>query len=178
MLRLFVGIDLPELARNRLALLAAGLPGARWLAPETYHVTLAFIGEIDEAGAELLHQELTGVSAHPFDLEIAGVGSFETKGKLRALWAGITPSEPLALLQRRVAAATQRAGIEIEARKFKPHITLARFRDTPPKARLGDWLSTHALLRLDPVPVREFVLFESHLGGEGAHYEAVARYRI
>ncbi|CAA6604645.1 2'-5' RNA ligase [Rhodospirillaceae bacterium LM-1] len=178
MLRLFVGLDLPENVRARLSLLAAGLPGARWLAPETHHVTLAFIGETDAAQAELLDRELSRVVARQFMLEIAGVGSFESRGKLRALWAGVVPSESLLLLQGRVAGACVRAGLDIDDRKFKPHVSLARFREQPSKNKLGDWLSANGLLRLEPVKVDSFALFQSHLGHEGAHYEILRRYPI
>ncbi|MDK9719725.1 MAG: RNA 2',3'-cyclic phosphodiesterase [Rhodospirillales bacterium] len=178
MLRLFVGIDLPSSARESLSLLAAGLPGARWLAPETYHVTLAFIGDLDEGAAEELHEELSTVRGKDFLLELSGVGSFESKGKLRALWAGVVLSEPLAILQGRVAAACVRAGVKIEKRKFKPHVTLARFSEQPSKAKLGDWLAAHSLMRLQPLAVTSFVLFQSHLGREGAHYEALERYAL
>lgn len=178
MLRLFVGIDLPLSVRQSLALLAAGLPGARWLAPETYHVTLAFIGDLDEGAAEQLHEELTTVRGKAFALEINGVGSFESKGKLRALWAGVVLSEPLAILQGRVVSACVRAGVAVEKRKFKPHVTLARFSEQPSKAKLGDWLAAHSLKRLEPSAVTSFVLFQSHLGREGAHYEALERYPL
>lgn len=176
MLRLFVGIDLPFPIRERLSLLAAGLPGARWLAPESYHVTLAFIGEVNEAKAESLHEELCVVAGKPFALEINGVGSFESKGKLRALWAGVALSEPLTILQGRIAGACDRAGVDIEKRKFKPHVTLARFSEQPPRAKLGDWLAANSLFRLEPLAVTSFVLFQSRLGREGAHYEALERY--
>ncbi len=178
MLRLFVGLDLPDNLRAHLSLLAAGLPGARWLEPETYHVTLAFIGEMDEAQAELLDQELSRVAARPLMLEIASVGCFGSRGKLRALWAGVVPSENLLLLQGRVAGACARAGLDIDGRKFKPHISLARFREQPSKSKLGDWLSANGLLRLEPIKVDSFSLFQSHLGHEGAHYEILRRYSI
>lgn len=178
MLRLFVGLDLPLSVRQNLALLAAGLPGARWLAAETYHVTLSFIGEVDEGSAEQVHEELSVVRGKDFLLELSGVGSFESKGRLRALWAGVVLSEPLAILQGRVAAACVRAGVEIEKRKFKPHVTLARFGEQPSKAKLGDWLAVHSLLRLQPLAVTSFVLFQSHLGGQGAQYEVLARYKL
>lgn len=178
MLRLFVGLDLPQDVRQQLALLGRGLPGARWLDPATYHVTLAFVGEIDEGMAEDLDRELATVRGKSFDLKIGGVGSFDSGGRLRALWAGVELSETLAVLQGRVASACQRAGIELEKRKFKPHVSLARFREPPPRNRLGDWLETHALLSIPAFPVRAFVLFESHLGGEGAHYEPLASYPL
>ncbi|MBF0169366.1 MAG: RNA 2',3'-cyclic phosphodiesterase [Alphaproteobacteria bacterium] len=176
MLRLFVGLDLAPTARERLAVLASGLQGARWVDPASYHVTLAFIGELDAAAAQNLDRELSLVKAASFDLEISGVGSFETKGKLRAIWAGVTLSKPLELLQGRVAAACARAEINLEARKFKPHVSLARFKEQPSKDRLGDWLMSNGLLRLPPWPVQDFVLFRSHLGGTGPHYEVLARY--
>lgn len=178
MLRLFVGLDLPDAARRSLALSASGIPGARWLDPASYHVTLAFVGEVDEGVAEDLDHELSQVEAKAFALRIAGVGSFEGKGKLRSLWAGVELTSPLEILQGRIVAACLRAGVDVEKRKFKPHVSLARFKERPPPSRLGAWFEAHSLLNLEPIPVDAFLLFRSHLGGEGAHYEALVSYPL
>ncbi|MCC7168088.1 MAG: RNA 2',3'-cyclic phosphodiesterase [Rhodospirillales bacterium] len=178
MMRLFVGLDFPDRVRNRLGLLQAGVPGARWVDPDNLHVTLAFIGEADEDQAQALDAELARVQAPAFDLVLAGMGVFGAGGrKPRSLWVGVEKSEPLRLLQGRVEAAMVRAGLTPEARKFTPHVTLARLKDSP-AGRLGAYLAGNGLFREGPIAMADFVLFESVLGREGAHYTALVRYRL
>ena len=104
------------------------MPGARWTDPENMHVTLKFIGEVSEAEAEDIHNELTRISAKPFSYDIHGLETFGQGRKAHALYmkVGLTPE--LELLQGRTESAVVRAGQPREARKFKPHITLARLK--------------------------------------------------
>ncbi|MCC7167545.1 MAG: RNA 2',3'-cyclic phosphodiesterase [Rhodospirillales bacterium] len=178
MMRLFVGIDFPPELRQRLALLGAGLPGARWVEPENLHLTLAFIGETDDETARALDAELGRLRAPAFDLTLASVNVFGAGGrKPRSLWVGVEACEALVLLQGRVEAAMVRAGLAPEGRKFTPHVTLARLKDVP-TGRLAEYLSGNGLFRLGPIAIGEFVLFESVLGRAGAHYTALARYPL
>ena len=152
-----------------------GLEGARWQDDGQLHLTLRFMGEIDARAAEDLAAALRGVEA-PFALSLRGVGHFERKGRPTTLWAGIAPSEPLLVLQRRVERACRAAGLEPETRRFTPHVTLARLNSgTGP---VSGWLSAHGALTSEPWDVDAFLLFESHLGREGALYEPVERYAL
>jgi 2'-5' RNA ligase len=177
MIRLFVGLDFPMAAQERLASLCSGLPGARWVPPENFHLTLRFVGEVHEPEAEVLDQELCRVDAASFGLSLAGIGLFASGKRPRSLWIGSEANPALNLLQGRIEAACGRAGIPADPRKFKPHVTLARLKETPP-ARLAAFLGERGLFRLGPLAVDDFVLFQSRLSAQGASYEALARYPL
>jgi len=176
-MRLFVGLDLPEDLRLTLAGLRAGINGARWMAPGNFHITLRFIGEADRHQAADLDDALADIDAPAFDLAFGGVGSFASRGRLRAIWAGLESSGALAHLHDKVERAAIRAGFAVEQRKFKPHVTLARLKGTPEVAAQR-FLEDHAGFTTRPFTVDRFVLFESTLGGEGAHYTPVCRYPL
>lgn len=175
MLRLFVAIPFSDDVTATLQRACSGLPGARWVDPASYHLTMRFIGEVDGAVAEDIHQALCRVTVPRFALRIAGVGCFESGRKVRSLWAGVERHERLVRLRDKVEVAVNRAGVPAERRKFKPHITLARFRNGV-SDRIGHYLERNNALAIDPVPVDHFTLFRSHLGGEGAYYEHLADY--
>lgn len=176
-MRLFVGIDLPDQVKRELAGICAGVPGARWVAPERMHLTLRFIGAVDGAGFRDLGEALGGIEGEPFDLHVKGVGQFGQGKRVRQLWAGIEENERLAKLQRRVEAAVAEVGVEPERRRFHPHVTLARLRDTPVE-RVGGFLANHAMFACAPFAVESFVLFSSFLSHSGAIYRAEATYPL
>jgi 2'-5' RNA ligase len=177
MIRLFVGIELAEDVRQELAALCAGVPNARWVSPESLHVTLRFIGEVDQGVAQDVHDRLSDLQAPSFALALAGVGTFGSGRHPHTLWVGVERSAELEHLRDKVESAVVRAGLTPEARKFSPHLTLARFREAP-GPRLGDFLGRHALFRLPPLTVGHFTLFSSHLGRGGAVYAAEAEYPL
>lgn len=174
-MRIFAAIDLPEAIRQRLAILGGGLPGARWVAPESLHLTLRFIGEVDGLGFEDVAEALAGVDFDPFDLSLEGVGHFETARKPHTLWAGVAPSRPLQRLHGSVDMALQRAGLPPEGRKYQPHVTLARLKDTPP-GRVSEFLAANATLRTEPFRVDGFTLYSSFLSRSGALYRPEAEF--
>ncbi|HEV7267488.1 MAG TPA: RNA 2',3'-cyclic phosphodiesterase [Falsiroseomonas sp.] len=177
MLRLFVALALPALVKTQLAALAGGIPGARWVRPENYHLTLRFIGEIEPWRAEEVDAALAAIRAPRFDLALAGVGTFEKGGRIQSLYVPAERSEGLARLQAKVETALQRTGLEPERRRFAPHVTLART-DRADTLKLISFIQTHALFRLAPVSVEHFTLFSSHLGKEAAHYVPEVEYEL
>ncbi|MEX0922298.1 MAG: RNA 2',3'-cyclic phosphodiesterase [Rhodovibrionaceae bacterium] len=176
-MRLFVALSLPEEIRERLAMMASGLPAARWVKPENYHITLRFVGEVDNGLASDIDDALSGVHMPEFELSLAGIGQFGEGRKLRSVWAGVEGGEPLIRLQTKVENAVARAGVAPEGRKFKPHVTLARFKDSP-GAKFGEYLHSHGLFRSQPFMVRDFVLYSSFLAREGAIYRPEAVYEL
>ena len=175
MVRLFVGLVLPEMHRQRLNRLSHGVEGARWVAPQNLHITLRFIGEVDEDVGEDLAAALTAVAALPFTVTLRGLGTFGHPP--HALWVGAedAPSGALAALNGAVESVLVRQGLEPEHRKFTPHVTLARFRNVG-MSRLVQYLETHGDLALEPFEVGGFTLFQSHLRPEGAEYERIVEY--
>lgn len=176
-MRLFVGLALPDHVRTALSYIQGGVPDARWVKSENMHVTLRFLGEVDRHQAADLDTEFSHLQAPGFDLSYRGTGSFGSKGRVRDLWAGLASSDALHHLQAKVESATVRCGLLPERRKFKPHTTLARFRDAPER-HVSPFLEQHAGFVTRPFEVYAFVLFQSHLGREGAHYEQVAEYPL
>ena len=176
MIRLFVGLDLDAPLAERLTMIQAGLPGARWIDQPNLHLTLVFVGEIAEHQARDLDQALLGISHDPFDLVVSGLGVFGS-AKPHSLWAGIEPSEPLDHLQRKITQCCRAQGLEIEKRKFTPHITVAKLRDSPAH-RLSDFIANHSPFHGGMLAVSHFTLFQSHLTHQGSQYERVAEYRF
>lgn len=176
-MRLFVAIAIPDDERARLARLQSGLPGARWVAPENLHLTLRFIGEVDGRQAGDIDAALSTVRVPAFPMTLAGIGHFGNGAKTRALWVGVEAGEPLTRLQAKIEQALQRAGLAPEGRKFKAHVTLARFGSSPGR-RLCDYLSSCAMFRGAPFMVEEFALVSSVLGQGGSSYRAEASYPL
>ncbi len=169
MIRLFFGLELPHELRLRIGALAGGIDGARWVAPEDLHVTLRFIGEVDEPAMEDIAAEAAAIRFQPFAVTLAGAGHFERRGRVSAVWLGVEPGTALAALRDRIEAASVRAGQPPEGRKFRPHVTVARFTRARPGAVRG-WLAANTLFRAYPFTVERFVLFSSTLGRSGSTY--------
>jgi len=177
-MRLFVALDLPWELRQRLAMLSgAGIPGARWVPPENYHLTLRFIGETPAYRAEEIDQALAALKARCFALTLAGIGTFNKGGRSVALWVGAERNPALDHLQNKVETALQRIGLEPERRRFSPHVTLARL-DNPPEAKLAAFVQANNLFRSEPVAVAHFTLFSSLLGKDEAVYTPEVEYAL
>lgn len=176
MLRLFVGIEFPPELKLRLSLLETGIPGARWVDPGNFHLTLRFIGEVDEGVAADIDEALSRLRARRFVLRLAGTGIFGGE-RPRALWAGIERDPELVALRDKIEQALIRLGLEPEPRKFAPHVTLARLRD-PDLSRLGEFLAGNAQFRAEPLPVEQFSLIASYPTKSGSIYEDQADYPL
>ena len=177
MLRLFVGISFPPELKLRLSLLCSGVPGAKWVDPGNFHLTLRFIGEIGEDVAADIDDALSRLQARRFNLQIAGTGVFGSGDKPRSLWAGVERCAELVALRDKVEQAMIRVGLPPEPRKFAPHVTLARLRD-PPMDKLCDFLTAHAQFRAEPLPVGGFSLVASFQTKAGSVYEDQADYPL
>lgn len=177
MIRLFVGLELPEDLRDALERLGGGIPGARWIPGENYHVTLRFIGEVDEDEGNDLHEALADVRAPAFDMEVCGFGAFQNGHRAHSLWAGVEKTPPLQHLHDKIDRALVRTGREPERRKFAPHITVAKLKGAPTH-KIQDFIAHHNLFRYGPFPVEHFTLFSSILGRGGATYTAEAEYPL
>ena len=169
-MRLFVALDLPHAMRTRLSFLGGGLPGVRWVAPENFHITLRFIGELPGWRAEEVDAALAGLRAPGFGLQLAGVGTAEKAGRVTALWVGVQRNPALEHLQSKIDTVLGRAGVKRERRRFVPHVTLARLGEGIPAAKVAAWVQAHNLFRSEPVAVEHFTLFSSLLGKEQAAY--------
>jgi len=174
-IRLFVALGLPEDIRARLDAIAAGVPGADWVESDNYHLTLRFVGETPEDKAEDLAYALMAIRHKPFDIELAGVGHFKTGDEVRALWAGVKPSDALDMLHRKVDEACRKEGFANEPRKFLPHVTLARLNGAP-LGKIQDFLIENALFKAGPIRVDSFALYSSLRRQGGAVYTEEAAF--
>ncbi len=177
MIRLFVALELPPAVAERLAAQGFGLPGARWLPARNLHLTLRFIGEVDEGTAEDIHTQLLTVTAAPFTLTLAGLGLFGDRHRAHTLWQGVERSDELARLAAKVETAVVKAGRPPEPRKFAPHITLARIKAAIP-GRIQEFIAAAPPHRAEAVPVDGFCLFRSTLGHGGPEYDVLERYPL
>lgn len=175
-MRLFTALSLPDPVARSLMLLQSGVPGARWQSRQQLHLTLRFIGEVDGAVAGEIDDALAAIAAPGFTLELKGTGSFGGR-KPRDLWAGVAANEPLNHLSRKIESALQRIGLPPDERKFTPHVTLARLRNTPPGAVM-DYLADHALFAAAPFAVTVFALYSSKLTGDGSIYRVEKDYAL
>jgi 2'-5' RNA ligase len=177
MLRLFVGIGLPPEQKLALSIPCAGVPGVRWVDPGNYHVTLRFVGEVDEGSAEDIDEALAGLKARPFSLAIAGLGLFGPDDRPRMIYAALDPCPALHALHERVEITLMRLGFMPEGRRYTPHVTLGRAVSARPES-LRAFVAANNLLRLAPFPVDAFQLIRSYLTKAGSIYEDVAEYRL
>ena len=173
--RLFTALEIPFEIGQSLALLRGGLPGARWVAPENYHLTLRFIGDIDDTLAEEIADLLDKVERPAFDLQIDGLDSFGGN-KPRAVVAAVPAVTQLVELQADHERIMQRIGLQPE-RKYKPHVTLARLRDTSSR-QVAEFLSTGQPFRSSSFPVSRFVLYSSRASVGGGPYVIEAEYPL
>lgn len=157
--RLFTGLEIPVEVGQTLSQLRGGLPGARWIDPENYHVTLRFIGDIDGLAANEIASLLPRINRKPFDVTLQGLSSFGGK-KPRAVVASVVPSRPLIELQAELERLMQRIGLTPEGRKFTPHVTLARLR-TASNQDVADYLSLRGYFPSRVFRASRFVLFSS-----------------
>jgi len=176
MLRLFVGIDFPPELKLRLSLLCFGIPGAKWVDPGNFHLTLRFIGEIGEDVAADIDEALSRLRARRFAIQIAGTGVFGGE-KPHSLWARVERTPELVGLRDKIEQALIRTGLPPEPRKFAPHVTLARLRN-PPVDKLRDFLTANAQFRAEPLPVEGFSLIASFQTKAGSVYEEQAEYPL
>lgn len=174
--RLFTGLEIPTTLANELSMLRGGIPGARWIDPENYHVTLRFIGDIDDALAGDIASLLGQIRRKAFDIRLDGLSSFGGR-KPRAVVASIAPSPLMMELQAEHERLMQRVGLEPESRKFTPHVTLARLRDSSSQ-EVAEYLSSRAGFRAAPFPVSRFVLFSSRRSVGGGPYVAEETYPL
>jgi len=174
--RLFTGLEIPADVGQSLATLRGGLPGARWIDPENYHVTLRFIGDVDDVVAHEVASMLGRVRRQPFELRIEDLKSFGGR-KPRAVVATIGPSQAVMELQAEHERLMQRVGLEPEGRKYIPHVTLARLRESSSR-QVADYLAVRAPFRSPSFQVARFVLFSSRASVGGGPYVVEAAYPL
>lgn len=175
--RLFTGLEIPPDVGFTLSLKRGGLTGARWIDPDNYHITLRFIGDVDNKTADDAADNLDYLSESlRFPIRLTHLGTFGGD-KPRALYAGVEPSEALSRLQAAQERMIQRAGLPPEGRKFVPHVTLARLRGTSAE-EVARYIAEAG--RFEPITfsVPRFVLFSSRDSVGGGPYVVEQTYPL
>ncbi|KAA0698771.1 RNA 2',3'-cyclic phosphodiesterase [Neorhizobium sp. P12A] len=166
--RLFTALEIPRNAAMSLSLLRGGLPGARWIDVENYHITLRFIGDVDNRTADEVVDRLDRIDRPEFQIRLDSIGSFGSK-KPHSVWAGVTPTPDMFALQGEIERICQRIGLPPDPRKFTPHVTLARLK----ASRVDDvvhYLSGRGNFQTSPFTVSRFVLLSSRESVGGGPY--------
>jgi 2'-5' RNA ligase len=174
--RLFTGLEIPPDVALDLDLMRGGIEGARWIDRESYHITLRFIGDIEDGlGREIAH-ELARIEAEPFALQLQGMSLFGG-AKPHALYAGVAESPELRRLQATQERICQLLGLPPEPRKFAPHVTLARLKN-PDMEALHRFVASHNLYKSRVFDVGRFVLFSSRPSRGGGPYAVEEAYQL
>ena len=194
-MRLFVAVDLPDEARQEIAVrqklwagpLSKSRDGLKLVEPSRMHLTLLFIGEAREESVPAIVESMSApASMAPFDVTFGGIGVFPPRGAPRVLWLGITDGVAhLERLQREVAERVRAADIAFDDRPFRPHLTLGRWRGADRRRPSADRRSTPERLRREVaalersdriacVRVTRATLYQSRLSSSGSAYTALA----
>jgi RNA 2',3'-cyclic 3'-phosphodiesterase len=183
-MRLFIALDIPDEIRQAIATYVDDLrrvaPDAKWVRPESYHITLKFIGEWKRDVREVI-ESLQKVEAPPFSVAIRNCGFFPNPRAPRVFWVGIEADATLPALAAKVDGACSEIGIESENREFSPHLTLARSGSGSPRPkkhekmapsmkRLADRIAGISAPDFGTIHATEFYLYESKLSPSGAKY--------
>ena len=194
-MRIFVALDIDDAIRERIARFMEGVSGfapeARWVRPESLHVTLKFIGEKPVEAVDRIKGVLSAVRGEPMEITFRGHGYFPTVKSARVFWIGIEAGPQLASLAKAVDEATFALGIAKEDRPFSPHLTLARGggHSGAPSQRKGDGANQdfqrlQEKLAARPSPefgtmaAREFFLYQSQLLRGGSRYTKIAQFGL
>jgi RNA 2',3'-cyclic 3'-phosphodiesterase len=165
--RLFTALEIPAPIAFSLSLLRGGLPGARWVEPDNYHITLRFIGDIDHRTADEIARALTRLRRAGFDLSLESLDALGAKPQ--AVVACVKNSPALKELQAAQERIVQMIGLEPERRRFRPHVTLARLKGAN-APDIAAYLALRGSFRTPPFPVGRFVLLSSRASRGGGPY--------
>lgn len=194
-MRLFVALDIDDFIRERIARFAEGVgpfaPDARWVKPESLHVTLKFIGEQPDAAVASIKQSLAKINASACQIQFRGYGFFPTAKAARVFWVGMEAGPDLPSLAASVDQSMASLGVPKEDRVFSPHLTLARAaggsgsprrlkRDRPNQGfqRLQEKLSALPAPEFGTMTAREFFLYQSKLSPKGSQYTKLERFEL
>ena len=173
--RLFTGLEIPPDLASELALMRGGLTGARWIDVADYHLTLRFIGDIDDRTADAVDEMMAGIRRAPFTVTLEGLDHFGGD-KPRAIVARAQPAPALIELQAEQERLLRRLGLPPEPRRYVPHVTLARMRGAS-QAAVAHYLGTRGFLTRR-FEAERFVLYSARDSVGGGPYVAEADYPL
>ena len=179
--RLFIAIELPDVVKDQLIHMRGDVPGASWVKPNGYHLTLKFLGDgIEIERLNAVKTALSAVCADPFTMSLKGVGRFppQPTKAARVLWVGVSAPPALQSLFQQVEKVVVGIGFEPEDRAFHPHITLARIKSFKPEPKVDRFLQAQEKYQSEPITINEFHLFSSVLSPQGSTYSKQGSYEL
>ena len=175
--RLFIALPVPDEIAETLTTLQSGVPDARWVPAENFHVTLCFAGSVHGAAMRDLEEELSDIAGPPFPVVVAGVEQFSSGKQPKALVALVARSDRLDWLHQKVSTVARNCGIEIDRRKFRPHVTLARFGNGAETGHhIAQFMASHSTFQAGPWVADHFALYSSRMSRSGSVYREEAAY--
>ena len=177
-MRLFIAIEVDEGVRERLVEAQRQLAKApckvKWVEPQNLHLTLKFLGEVPDHQVRAIADAMTRAArdARPFEMKVAGLGTFPPKGVPRVVWAGVEAMQ-VRPLHRRLEAALEALGHEREKRAFHPHLTLGRVKGREGTRELRSLIEDLAATEFGTAPVAQVVLMQSTLSPAGPTYTPI-----
>jgi RNA 2',3'-cyclic 3'-phosphodiesterase len=172
--RLFAGLEIPPHVAHVLGELQGDLPGARWVDPSDFHITLRFIGDIGYRMAQDIDSLLADVSRYPIPIRISGLSSFGGD-RPRSVFAMVEPNRHLMELQNEVERLIRACGADIDKHKFQPHVTLARLRSGS-SFDVAAYLSEFGYFPPQSFTASRFVLYSSRASVGGGPYVVETTY--
>ncbi|MEO1198689.1 MAG: RNA 2',3'-cyclic phosphodiesterase [Pseudomonadota bacterium] len=174
--RLFVALEVPPLVSQQIAMLRGGLPGARWIDPENHHITLRFIGDIDDHIAHEAEDCLFGIRRDPVMVDLDGLGVFGGN-KPHSLFVRVRPTSDLVALNGDIERRLRRIGLKPETRNFTPHVTVARLRGVSPRAA-ASYLGLRGGFGIPAFEADRFVMYSSRAREGGGPYVVEQTYPL
>lgn len=177
MRRLFVALEIPRPISTDLINLKTPIPGARWVDERNLHLTLQFLGEVENDRVEELIDVLEEIQTDYFSLRLYDVGHFGSRTAPRVLWVNVEKSMALQELQSEVESLLDKNGFSIEKRKFVPHVTIARLKETHYED-LVNFTMENSLFSSDQFEITHFHLYESKISSEGPTYTKLRTFEL
>ncbi len=174
--RLFTGLEVPEAVASAIAFARGGMTGARWIEPSDYHITLRFVGDVDQRAAREIDDTLGGIRRRPLTVAFDGLSSFGGD-RPRTIVVRVRPDAELVDLQAEHERRLRRLGLPPETRKYTPHVTLARLRGASARA-VAEYLASRGGFSVQGFVASRFVLYSSRDGVGGGPYVVEAAYPL
>jgi 2'-5' RNA ligase len=178
MYRLFIAIDLPKPVKGRLEVLQKHLDGVKWIEQQQMHLTIRFLGNVDEYLYQKLLSNLKIIHSPSFVYSIKGVGVFPNVHRPKVLWAGVEADDRLSTLYQKIEKVVVSSGFDPEERDYKPHITLGRVKQRLHSEECQSFLEKYENLEITDIKVDNFILYQSRLTRHGALHQQVQQYSL
>lgn len=181
-MRLFIAVEIPESVREKLTSFQGKIGNEtamiKWVETENIHLTLKFLGDVDESRVDSIKESLKSVKLEPFECSVKGFGVFPNEDYIKVMWAGIGPEIPFRKLHEQIDKVLEPFGFEKDSR-FHPHVTIGRVRFVKDKKGLIDAINALKDVEIGhEFKIENFKLKKSTLTPEGPVYEDVAMFNL